>query len=71
MDLKLDEQTLLATYRRLSDEGKKECLDYAAFLVKKYSGQAAEPEEHPTNQCSLGKQSEKKPEATKEPFFTE
>ncbi len=71
MDLKLDEQTLLANFRHLPAEGKKEFLDYAAFLVKKYSGQAAEPGEQPANQCSLDKQPEKRPEAAKEPIFTE
>lgn len=71
MDLKLDEQTLLANFRHLPAEGKKEFLDYAAFLVKKYSGQAAEAVSQPANQCSLDKQPEKRPEAAKEPIFTE
>ncbi len=72
MDLKLDEQTLVANYRRLPAEGKKEFLDFAAFLVKKYSGQSAEPgEQQPANQCSLDKQPGKRPEAAKEPIFTE
>ncbi len=71
MDLKLDEQTLLANFRHLPAEGKKEFLDYAASLVKKYSGQPAEPGEQPANQCSLDKQPEKRPEAAKEPIFTE
>ncbi len=71
MDLKLDEQTLLANFRHLPAEGKNEFLDYAAFLVKKYSGQPAEPGEQPANQCSLDKQPEKRPEAAKEPIFTE
>ncbi len=71
MDLKLDEQTLLANFRHLPAEGQKEFLDYAAFLVEKYSGQAGEPGVQPDNQCSLGKQPEKRPEAAKEPIFTE
>ncbi len=71
MDLKLDEQTLLANFRHLPAEGKKEFLDYAAFLVNKYSGQPAESGEQPANQCSLDKQPEKRPEAAKEPIFTE
>jgi hypothetical protein len=71
MDLKLDEQTLLANFRHLPDDGKKEFLDFAAFLVKKYSGHAAEPAQQPGNQCSLGKQPEQRPEAAKEPISTE
>ncbi len=72
MDLRLDEQTLLADFRRLPAEGKKEFLDFAAFLVKKYRGQSVEPgEQKPANQCSLDAQPEKRPETTKEPIFTE
>jgi hypothetical protein len=71
MELKLDEQTLLANYRHLPPDGKKEFLDYAAFLVKKYSGQAGEPGVHPDNQCSLDEQPGKRPETAKEPIFTE
>ena len=36
MDLKLDEQLLVADFRRLDPAGKKALLDYAAILVKKY-----------------------------------
>ena len=71
MDLKLDEQILLVDFRRLNPEGKNELLDYAAFLVKKY--QEAAPEELPSteNQCPVRKQEEERPEAAKEPIFTE
>ena len=71
MDLNLDEQKLLAEFRRLDPEGKTELLDYAVFLVKKY--QEAAPEELPStdNQCPVRKQEEERPEAAKEPIFTE
>jgi hypothetical protein len=71
MDLTLDEHKLLADFRHLSPEGKKELLDYAAFLVRKC--QAGEPATAATaaNQCRLDKQDEARPEAAKEPIFTE
>ena len=71
MDLTLDEHKLLADFHRLSPEGKKELLDYAAFLVAKYHG--GEPAAATTagNQCSLDKRGECRPEAAKEPIFTE
>ncbi|HEY6009319.1 MAG TPA: hypothetical protein VIU40_13420 [Geobacteraceae bacterium] len=71
MDLTLDEHKLLADFHRLSPEGKKELLDYASFLVRK--DQSGEPAEDPGagNQCSLGKKGEPRPEAAKEPIFTE
>lgn len=71
MDLKLDEQQLLADFRRLDPAGQKELLDYAAFLAKKSrssrSGEPAAAE----NQCRLADQPEERPEAAKEPIFTE
>ena len=70
MDLTLDEHKLLADFHRLSPEGKKELLDYAAFLVAKYQG--GEPAaERGGNQCSIDKRGECRPEAAKEPIFTE
>jgi hypothetical protein len=70
MDLNLDEQTLLANFRRLGSEGKKELLDYAVFLQKKQRGNLAE-EPDAENQCRLKTAPEKRPEAVKEPIFTE
>ena len=70
MDCTLDEQALLARFRQLHPDGKKELLDYAAFLVKKYHSDAAATPQHPGNQCPL-EQPEKRPEAAKEPIFTE
>jgi hypothetical protein len=71
MDLKHDEQKLLADFRSLTIEGKAELLDYAAFLQKKYSEQAPGEVTSAANQCTLDKQTEERPEAIKEPIFTE
>jgi len=71
MDLKLDEQMLLTEFRHLHAEGKAELLDYAAFLVKKYEVLPSEELSSPDNQCPVRKQDEKRPEAVKEPIFTE
>jgi hypothetical protein len=71
MELKLDERQLLAHYHRLTQEGKKELLDFASFLAKKYhnsSPAATGPDE---NQCGLNSEGELRPEAVKEPIFTE
>jgi len=71
MDLKLDEQMLLTEFRRLHPEGKAELLDYAAFLAKKYRDMLPEESSSPDNQCPIRKQDEERPEAVKEPIFTE
>ncbi len=71
MDLKLDEQRLLAEFRKLDPAGKKELLDYVAFLVKKCRTNAAGETEQAGNQCPLDAKEEERPEAIKEPIFTE
>jgi hypothetical protein len=71
MDLKLDEQSLLCEFRRLDPEAKAELLDYAAFLVKKYHGRNSEEASSPENQCRINTRAEERPEAVKEPIFTE
>jgi hypothetical protein len=71
MDLRLDEQKLLAEFRRLTPEGKNELLAYAAFLMKKYKDVVPEEDSSPDNQCPVPKQEEERPEAVKEPIFTE
>jgi hypothetical protein len=71
MELKLDEQMLLADFRRLAPAGKKELLDYAAFLVKKFHSHRTEEQSKTENQCRLDAQPEERPEAVKEPIFTE
>ena len=71
MDLKLDEQLLVADFRRLDPAGKKELLDYAAFLVEKCRSGSADETVHAENQCSLETEAEERPETVKEPIFTE
>ena len=71
MDLKHDEQKLLADFRRLTIEGKAELLDYAAFLLKKYPEPVPGEPTSTVNQCPMDKQKEERPEAVKEPIFTE
>ena len=71
MDLNLDEQLLVSNFRRLDPGGKKELLDYAAFLVKKYRSESSDETGHAENQCSLETKAEDRPEAVKEPIFTE
>lgn len=71
MELKLDEQKLVADFRHLPEEGKTELLAVAASLRKKYQQGSAEEPEKTEHQCSIDKQPEKRPEAAKEPIFTE
>ncbi len=70
MELRLDEQKLLAEFRRLTPEGKSELMEFAEFLLKKYH-EAAEEHSSAENQCPVPKQDEERPEAVKEPIFTE
>ena len=71
MDLKLDEQKLLGEFRRLHAAGRAELLDYATFLVNKYRDLPAGETKTPENQCRIKNQPEARPEAAKEPIFTE
>lgn len=71
MDLKLDEQLLIAEFRRLNPGEKKELLDYAAFLAKKSRSNPSDESTNPVNQCRVGDKPEERPEAAKEPIFTE
>ncbi len=70
MTLKHDEQKLLDGYRSLTSEGKAELMDYADFLLKKFHAPAAGETASTDNQCQLEKP-EERPEAAKEPIFTE
>ncbi len=70
MELKQDESKLLEEFRGLTLEGKAELMDYAAFLLKKYRASASGESVSPENQCPLEKP-EERPEAAKEPIFTE
>lgn len=69
MDLKLDEQRLISGFRRLSPAGKEELLEFVGFLLNKHRD-LQEQENAPTDQCKLDK-AEARPEAAKEPLFTE
>lgn len=72
MTLRMDEQKLLADFRNLATDAQKELLDYATFLVKKQrSVQEREPERTESGCTCPLKQTEKRPEAAKEPIFTE
>jgi hypothetical protein len=68
MDLNLDEQRLIADYRRLTPSVRDDLLAYASTLVR----QAGEEKEDgtATGQCRL-KSAEPHPEADKTPIFTE
>jgi hypothetical protein len=68
MDLTLDEQRLIAEYRRLTPAGRDDLLAYASTLVR----QAGDEKEDnaATGQCRL-KSTEPHPEADKTPIFTE
>ncbi len=70
MDHTPDEQALLARFRQLTPAGKKELLDYAAFLMKQHQHDEGAASPQAVSQCRL-EQPEKKPEAAKEPIFTE
>lgn len=71
MDLNLDEQKLITEFRHLHREGQQELLDYVVFLLKKQNNITDEEQASADNQCPLHKQSEERPEAKKEPIFTE
>lgn len=70
MDLTLDEHKLIAEFRRLGPAGKKDLLAYAAILLKKGEPAAAPDDVTPQDRCPLD-QKEGRPEAAKEPIFTE
>ncbi len=71
MELNLDEQKLVADFRHLPEEGKTELLGLVASLSKKYQQRFSEEPEKTDHQCSIDKPQEKRPEAAKEPIFTE
>lgn len=66
MELNLEEQTLLATFRSLDELGKKELLRFAA----KQHQRDAELAPSPSGQCKIERE-EDRPEAVSEPIFTE
>jgi len=68
MDLTLDEQRLVAEYRKLTPAGRDELLAHAATLVRQANGE--KDGDTATDQCRL-KGAEPHPEAEKTPIFTE
>ncbi len=71
MNLSVDEQQLIAKFRRLDLEGQKELLGQASLLLQKRERPAADGiAGSADNQCQL-KQAEVRPEASAEPIFTE
>lgn len=70
MELSLEEQKLVAGYRRLNNAGKKELLDYVDFLLKKQPEAGTSAAEGHVGNCPVRK-AEERPETVKEPIFTE
>ena len=68
MDLTLDEQRLIAEYRRLTPAGRDDLLAHAVTLVRQTHGE--NDSDAATDQCRL-KSAEPHPEAEKTPIFTE
>lgn len=70
MDLTLDEQHLIAEFRKLTPSGRDELLAHAASLVRRTVAEAQNEGASTANQCTLKKR-EEHPEAQKTPIFTE
>ncbi|RNC68019.1 MAG: hypothetical protein ED859_11930 [Desulfuromonadales bacterium] len=71
MDLTLDEHRLVAEFRRLSPSGKRELLEFVSLLQKRQGTTVPDEEEAvPQDRCALDRK-EERPEAAKEPIFTE
>ena len=70
MELNLDEQMLIATYRSLDDLGKKELLRHATLQHKMEAVVFSTGFTTPSGQCKL-ERSEERPECVTEPVFTE
>ena len=70
MELSIDEQRLLAEFRRLTPLGRDELLACAASLLRKSAAVELREGDRATNQCRL-KSVEPRPEAEKTPIFTE
>ena len=66
MELNIEEQTLVATYRSLDENGKKELLRLAAQQHKQEASSAGLF----SGQCRL-ERGEERPETVAEPIFTE
>ncbi len=67
MDLNIEEQTLIAVYRNLDEQGRRDLLRHAS---QQHSSQAASTPSNLSGQCRL-ERCEERPEAVAEPIFTE
>lgn len=70
MDLSIDEQRLIAEFRKLTPAGKDELLAAAASLVRGAGAESCDADGSVSNQCKV-KARESLPEAEKTPLFTE
>ncbi|NVN90012.1 MAG: hypothetical protein HXX11_05345 [Desulfuromonadales bacterium] len=70
MDLSVDEQRLIAEFRKLTPSGKDELLAAAASLLRGVGGESCGEDGSVSNQCKV-KTRESLPEAEKTPIFTE
>lgn len=71
MDLTIQEQQLLTDFRRLPAQAQRELVEQLAALQRRHQAGEESPQTQPANQCRLAGQPEKRPEASKEPIFTE
>lgn len=67
MELNLEEQTLIATFRSLDDLGKKELLRHASQQLKRRVEASQESPASLTGQCRL-KKGEQRHESSSEPI---
>ncbi len=70
MELSIEEQTLIATFRSLDERGKKDVLRFASQQNKAEAAISVAGSLFPTGQCKL-ERGEERPEIAKEPIFTE
>lgn len=70
MDLSIDEQCLIAEFRKLSPAGREDMLAYAASLLRRTGAEASHDSGSASDQCRL-KVAEPRPETEKGPIFTE
>jgi len=70
MELSIDEQRLIAEFRKLTPAAKDELLAAAALLVRGDGGERSDENGNVSNQCKIKKR-ESLPESEKTPIFTE
>ena len=70
MELTIDEQRLIAEFRKLTPDGRDELLAAAAEIVRRNVVEDSDENGSSSNQCPV-KSRESLPEAEKTPIFTE